>query len=268
MSKIIYWTEEEIEFLKNNYPEKGFQYCFEHLNFSEGRVRKKICGLKLKLNEKPFTGKKICIKCNFEKQLEEFRTDKKGKYGKGTVCLECSREYGRCYAKVKLKELKNDENFKNKRRIACRKSHHKHKEKYSLRKKAYYQKHKQYILAKNRENKIKRLKKNIGYRIKETLSSRIRAALKGNKNGKLTIKLLGCDIITFQKHLEHQFKPGMTWENYGYYGWHIDHILPCCMFDLTKEDEQLKCFHYSNLRPLWREENMLKGGKWNIDYQI
>ncbi len=43
----------------------------------------------------------------------------------------------------------------------------------------------------------------------------------------------------------------MNWENYGKFGWHIDHIIPCDSFDLTKEEEQRRCFHYSNLQPLW-----------------
>jgi len=58
-----------------------------------------------------------------------------------------------------------------------------------------------------------------------------------------------------------QFKPGMTWDNYGYYGWHIDHKVPCSNFDLSKPEEQYKCFHYTNLQPLWAEENLIKGGK-------
>ena len=50
----------------------------------------------------------------------------------------------------------------------------------------------------------------------------------------------------------------MTWDNYGGY-WHIDHIIPCCRFDLTKEEEQLKCFHYTNLQPLFAVTQIIDG---------
>lgn len=53
----------------------------------------------------------------------------------------------------------------------------------------------------------------------------------------------------------------MTWENYGFYGWHIDHIKPCDSFDLMNSKEQEKCFNYRNLQPLWAEENFKKSNK-------
>lgn len=56
---------------------------------------------------------------------------------------------------------------------------------------------------------------------------------------------------------------GMTWENYGYDGWHIDHIKPISLFDLTKESEIRAACHYTNLQPLWAEDNMKKGAKYN-----
>lgn len=70
------------------------------------------------------------------------------------------------------------------------------------------------------------------------------------------MELIGCELSTLKEHLESQFKPGMSWENYG--DWHVDHIRPCSSFDLTKNEEQQKCFHYSNLQPLWAHENLKK----------
>jgi hypothetical protein len=54
---------------------------------------------------------------------------------------------------------------------------------------------------------------------------------------------------------------GMTWNNNTGNGWHIDHIIPCAAFDLTKSEEQKKCFHYTNLRPMWASENISKSSK-------
>lgn len=56
----------------------------------------------------------------------------------------------------------------------------------------------------------------------------------------------------------------MSWENRGNFGWHVDHIKPCASFDLTKPEEQAKCFHYTNLQPLWARENIAKGDKYEI----
>jgi hypothetical protein len=58
----------------------------------------------------------------------------------------------------------------------------------------------------------------------------------------------------------------MSWDNYGFYGWHIDHIKPCSYFDLSDTRQQDLCFHYTNLQPLWAKDNMKKHGKISIEY--
>ena len=75
-------------------------------------------------------------------------------------------------------------------------------------------------------------------------------------------ELIGCKFSELKQHLENKFKPGMTWENHGLYGWHIDHIKPCSKFDFTDDNEQKKCFHYTNLQPLWAKENLIKRDKY------
>ena len=82
-----------------------------------------------------------------------------------------------------------------------------------------------------------------------------------SKKSDSTMNLLGCTIQEAREYLEKQFKEGMTWENHGHETWHIDHIIPCASFDLTDPEQQKKCFHYTNLQPLWAKENMSKGAK-------
>ena len=76
------------------------------------------------------------------------------------------------------------------------------------------------------------------------------------------MELIGCSIPKLRQHLENQFTFGMNWKNYGF-GWHVDHRLPCSSFDLPNEEEQLKCFNYQNLQPMWASENKKKGAKKN-----
>ena len=72
-----------------------------------------------------------------------------------------------------------------------------------------------------------------------------------------TLDLIGCSIDFLKGYLAGKFEQGMTWENYG--EWHIDHRIPCASFDFTQESEQKKCFHYTNLQPMWGSENISKG---------
>ncbi len=76
-----------------------------------------------------------------------------------------------------------------------------------------------------------------------------------------SLVLVGCSIKKLKKYLESKFEEGMTWDNWSVDGWHVDHIVPCSSFDLTKEKEQKKCFHYTNLQPLWAVDNREKYNK-------
>jgi len=106
------------------------------------------------------------------------------------------------------------------------------------------------------------------YKLRITVSERIRQALKYHLAGTYkkkdsTIELLGCSIDELKTYLQNQFKEGMTWQNHG--EWHIDHIIPCAAFDLSKKEDCLKCFNYKNLQPLWAHENLSKSDKIPID---
>jgi hypothetical protein len=76
-----------------------------------------------------------------------------------------------------------------------------------------------------------------------------------------SFKLLGATGKEVFDYITSLLKPGMTWDNYGRYGRHIDHIKPCSSFDLSDPKQQMECFNYKNLQPLWAEENLFKSDK-------
>lgn len=105
----------------------------------------------------------------------------------------------------------------------------------------------------------KRRETNSTYKISQNLRRRVREVI--HMKSKKTEELLGCTFDFFIKHLESQFQSGMSWDNYGSKKgqWNIDHIKPCSTFDLSVLEQQKACFHYTNLRPLWSQENFSKG---------
>jgi len=124
----------------------------------------------------------------------------------------------------------------------------------------YYLKHKQERAEYGRKYNNFQRKTNINFRIMGNLRSRLRWAFKYKIKKETTMKLVGCSIEQLKQHLEPRFVVGMTWENYG--KWEIDHIKPCCSFDLSQVEEQRKCFHYTNLQPLWKKDNLKKGKRY------
>lgn len=104
---------------------------------------------------------------------------------------------------------------------------------------------------------LEKRRNNISIRLKQNLRSRIWHALKkGNKKENFQ-ELIGCTTDFLKTYLEKLFKEGMNWENYGA-RWHIDHIIPCCKFDLTIKQQRIECFNYKNLQPLFAEDNLKK----------
>lgn len=97
------------------------------------------------------------------------------------------------------------------------------------------------------------------FRLRQALSNRIWCAVKRMGTGKCakTAQLVGCSIENLIIYLESRFEPGMTLDNYGRV-WHVDHIMPCAVFDLTEPSHQRTCFHFSNLQPLFAEDNLRK----------
>jgi hypothetical protein len=93
-------------------------------------------------------------------------------------------------------------------------------------------------------------------RLRSELRRKLRVIL-GHPIGHSFKLLVGCTVSEFREHIERQFQPGMTWQNYGSL-WHLDHIRPLASFDLTQKEQQFASCHFTNLRPLWAQENMTR----------
>ena len=121
-----------------------------------------------------------------------------------------------------------------------------------------------------RRNKYEKERKetDLCFKLTKSLRSRLHGAIKNNHKGGSAVSNLGCSIEELKKHLEGKFKPGMAWDNYGFYGWHIDHIVPLSSFDLSNPDEVKQACHYSNLQPLWAEENLQKSDKHDANPKL
>lgn len=194
--------------------------------------------------------KNTCWICHKIKNLDEFPNDKNRPFGKSYECKICKSLRMKKYRKSKLFQ-----DFKERNKKSISQSLKKWREK---NKKKYIEKNKEKILAYNRDYyKNKASKSSI---LKVRLRSRLHTAIKNKQKSGSAVKDLGCSIEELKKHLENQFKEGMTWENWG--EWHIDHIKPLNKFNLEDRNELLKAVHYTNLQPLWAKDNLLKGGKF------
>ena len=232
---------------------------------------------------------KICKECHCEKLVEDFykRKDYNGYRHKCKLCITKNsniyykenihkvKERHSIYSKIHKKE--NNEYAKlyrleHKKEIAEKNKAYrlKHKTELSKKRKQYCQDNRDKIKKYRLKNKDRlnkhyndRRSVDINFKLRCNLSRRFRKAVKQQKTikSKGSLELLGCSLDDFRKHLESQFKEGMSWENHTYKGWHMDHIKPCALFDLTDPKQKAECFHYSNYQPLWWQENLKKGDR-------
>lgn len=185
---------------------------------------------------------KTCSKCGETKSEDLFKTKRK-------VCKACKALYDKFYRKINKERISKYSKLYNKQNKET--------------KRFYDIEYRRKNLKKLNKQRLEKYHTDINFKIRHNLRTRLNNALRAQntKKNKSSLAFLGCSIEQVRKHLESQFQEGMTWENHATDGWHIDHIIPCVSFDLTKEEEIKKCFHYTNLKPLWAEENLSKRDK-------
>jgi hypothetical protein len=197
---------------------------------------------------------KKCPKCDLIKDISDFNKNKNTKDGLQTYCTVCR----------KLLYQKNKEQYKkqyslyyieNRKKILERVKTwgEKNEDKVKHYKKKYVENNR----TKINENIVQRKKNEPLLKLKMHFRSKINKILT-NKIEK-TFELIGCTPNELKEHLEKQFKDGMSWDNHGLFGWHIDHIIP--ISSAKNDDEMKKLCHFTNLQPLWAKENIQKRNK-------
>lgn len=213
---------------------------------------------------------KICSTCKKPKTLEEFTKSKTSKDRLNYQCKQCGVQYNKIYQKENWQKQQgyNKKNWENNKEKKYQ-YYLDWKQKYPEKMKGYNKKFKDSDKGKkyNREYRKKEYQEkynvDIEWTLKLILRNRLKNALINEFKTGQTLEMLGCPIKEFKKHLEYKFLEGMSWENRGEM-WEIDHILPCDSFDLTYEEEQKKCFHYTNLQPLFKTTEIAKNFGYNI----
>lgn len=205
-----------------------------------------------------FVESKACTRCGEKKAatLEFFDTDSRIKTGLTGMCRDCRRKRVRVHDR-KYQPIRSERqnefrkgNLELMRRLDAERRI-RDRDRINARSRAIH--HKQ--------------KSNPYYRVKWNMKTLVARSLSGKKNGQSWERLVGYTRIELAAHLERQFLPGMTWENYGrgIGKWSIDHIRPVDSFSFTStdDDEFKQCWALSNLRPLWTTDNSSKGSKYD-----
>lgn len=231
-----------------------------------------------------------CTKCGIKLTEENAYVRDKSKHILYPTCKACTRiiqaeyrarnrdkinaqkkeSYARNIDKARAYYAKNSDTIKrkameyskaNRKKLSQKQRKYRELHSYSEYNKRYFQEHKEYFRNYARSKR----KNDLQYKITQRLRGRINCALKRKKISKsqLFFDLVGCSSDFLISWIENQFHDGMSWDNYGLKGWHIDHIRPCASFDLTDPEQQKQCFHYTNLQPLWAFDNISKKDKWN-----
>ena len=268
------------EFSKGNHMKDGLQpsckICYkEYREANRDKIRAKQKEYNELNNKEILIKKKKYREANRDKisikQKELYKANHEERISKAKEYRETNRDKINAYMKERYQT--------NREKILAEQKEYReaNHEKILFRNKKYYETNRDKILEKNKtqenrermneynkkpevrarinKTKKKKYKEDPQFRIKDLLRRRFTKVLKAQGAEKFTntMNLIGCSPEFLTKHLEKQIKPGTKREDY-----HVDHIIPCVYFDLTKEEEQKMCFHWTNLQLLLGPANMSK----------
>lgn len=206
--------------------------------------------------------KKICSKCCKEKPVEEFYVKKDSKDGYRPDCIDCVKEHKKKY-NGRYKDRVSKWYYENKETTIQRSKEWKEnnpERNRELNKQS--DKRRRPLISKYRRE---RYHSDNLFRLKDGIAKLIGNSFrkKGYSKKSKTNEILGIDYNGFMKHIESQFIDGMSWDNRG--EWELDHIIPVSLG--KGEEEIIRLNHYSNFRPLWRKDNLLKSNNILEEYK-
>lgn len=183
------------------------------------------------------------------------------------ICKKCQQiippEMKRCYSCQK--QTSADWKKRNKERVSeyNKKYKEENREEISEYNKMYNIENREKIQKRSSKNYLKFYHENINFKIAHCLRRRYKKFLlddKGKNKSKSALNILGCSIDFLKLWFSFCFEKDMTFENHGKL-WHIDHMIPCSKFNLQNDNEKLKCFHWTNMKPMYAIDNMKKNNK-------
>jgi hypothetical protein len=203
----------------------------------------------------------------------QYRIDHRNeiKRWKKQYCIDhCNeiRNFDRQYYKDHIKKINwRNKQYYNDHLKEARQRSKQYRKDYIKEVKAYQIQYSKDHLEEKKKYNNQRRKTNIQFRLACNLRNRLRYALKGKFKCGSAVRNLGCSLDDLKKHLESQFQPGMTWDNRGKNGWHLDHIIPLSKFNLQDRQQFLIANNYTNLQPLWAKDNWSKRDFSVLDYR-
>jgi len=211
---------------------------------------------------------KQCSKCNEFRLPADFSKNKNAKDGLNAWCKPCNKAHRKqSYDNDREKHLTRSKAWRDENVEYNRERNKKWLQENEDRRKAYkkqYRKENRDSINAYKREQLRRNLKDPLFRLEVNLRKRLRKAVHRIKDSifiesytQKSRELVGCSLEFLKTYLECKFTEGMSWDNYG--EWHIDHIRPVCSFDLSQDMEIKECFHYTNLQPLWAEDNVKKG---------
>ena len=213
---------------------------------------------------------KTCKKCNTTKDIKDFNNRKDSRDGKDIYCKKCKYAFRKQWISspdvARLQKEKHTTKSRERyaknpiqRKLANNKWQQNNREKISEYHKLYLVNNREKINAYQRQYAFNRKKQDINFKMRANLRSRVSIAIVNNQKSGSAIKDLGCSIEELKLYLESKFQTGMSWENYG--EWEIDHIKPLSAFDLSDREQFKQACHYTNLQPMWWQQNITKSNK-------